>query len=51
MKDMEDMKVSVEEKSTGASTKASTKASIDLMEAFAEVMGASMEVEVTCMEA
>ena len=45
------MKASVEENSMGASTKAPTKSSMEEMEAFAEVMKASMEVEVTSMEA
>ena len=49
MEDMEDMKTSVEVYSSGASTKASTKASMEVMEAFAEVMEASTEV--TSMEA
>ena len=47
MENMEDMKASVEANSTGAST----KASMEVIEAFAEVMDASMEVmEVTSMK-
>ena len=51
MENMEDMRAFVEAISTGASTKASTKASMEVMEAFAEVMEASMGVEVTSLEA
>ena len=51
MEDMEDMKASVDANSRGASTKACTTASMDVMEVFAEVMEASMEVEVNSMEA
>ena len=47
LEDMGDMKVSVEAKSTGACT----KTSMEVMEAFAKVMKASLEVEVTSMEA
>ena len=43
MEDMEDMNPSVEVNSTGASTSISTKASMEVMEDFAEVMEASME--------
>ena len=46
---MEDIKPSVEVNSTGASTNTSTKASMEVMEAFADVKEASMEV--TSMEA
>ena len=47
MGNMEDMKASVEANSTGTFAKASR----EVMEAFAEVMEDSMEVEVTSMEA
>ena len=49
MEDKDDMRSSVEVYSTGASTKASTRASMEVMEAFAEVMEASTKV--TSMEA
>ena len=45
MEDMEDIKASVEVNSTGASTKDSTKASMEVMQAFAEVMEASTSME------
>ena len=58
MEHMEDMKASGKANSTGASTIVSTKASMEVMEAFmgvmeafAEVMEASMELEITSMEA
>ena len=44
MDDMEDMKASTEETSTGAFTKASTKTSMEVMEAFNEVMEAFRKV-------
>ena len=43
MEDMEDKKSSVDAYSMGSSTKAFTKALMKVMEAFAEVMEASME--------
>ena len=48
MEDMENIKASVKVNSMGASAKASTKASMEVMESFAEVMGST---EVTSMEA
>ena len=41
---MEDLKASVEVNSTGASKNTSAKPSMEVMEAFAEVMEASKEV-------
>ena len=49
MENMENMKACVEVYSTGASTNASTSASMEVMEAFVGVMKASTEV--TSMEA
>ena len=50
MENMEVMKAYAGANSTGASTKASTKTFMEVMEAFAEVMEASMEVEFTSMK-
>ena len=44
MEVMEDMKASVEVNSTSAFTQASAKASMEIIEAFADVMEASIEV-------
>ena len=51
MENIGDIEASVEANFTGASTNAFTKASMEVMKAFAEVVEASMEVEATSMEA
>ena len=51
MEDMEYIKASVKENFTVSSTNASTKAFMEGMDAFAEIMEASMEAKVNSMEA